>query len=104
MQRDTNGTSTRKCPHCGQWSAWSQQPDDTCTYCGQRLDPQAFANQQRDKTAEAKDKNRFTIDLIEIDPNEPFYLRGPKYLVRAIQISFVAIVSFLIWLVVLIAS
>lgn len=104
MQSNTSGTSTRKCPTCGKWSEWNQQPDDTCNHCGQLLDPQGFANHQRAEETKEKNENRFRIDLIEIDPSEPFYLRGPKHLVRAIQISFVAVVSFLIWLIVAIAS
>ena len=104
MEATTSGNSARKCPNCGKWSEWNQKPTDTCVHCGQLLNPEGYERQEKKQKIKEEEKNRLKINLITIDPNEPFYLKGPKYLVRAIQVSFVAVVSFLIWLIVAIAS
>ena len=80
------------------------EPDGRCKHCGELLDPRAFQSRLAQEEIREKEKHRFRLNLIEIDPSEPFYLRGPKQVVRAIQISFVAVVSFIIWLIVAVAS
>ncbi|WP_400190612.1 hypothetical protein [Hymenobacter sp. B81] len=95
-------SASKKCPHCGQWSAHQQQPDDRCEHCHELLDPQGPAKQ-----AEMEQAWKWELPpamLIPIHPTDPWWLRGPKYLVRGGQLLFAATVSFVIWLVTALAG
>lgn len=92
--------STKKCPHCGQWSAWQQQAADRCTHCSQPLDPQRVASQQ----ARTEQSQKPGLTLIEIKPDDGPVLSFFKYLVRGGQLAFAAIMAFLVWLVTALAA
>ena len=93
--------ATRKCPTCGQWSAWHFRPTDTCSFCGALLDPLAAERISEEAARLERDRKGIKIDLIEIKPEDEGMVRWGKYLVRAVQLSFIAILSFIIWLVTL---
>lgn len=96
--------STRKCPHCGQWSAWNQEPTDRCQFCQHLLDPDAFARQQAQEDRKAEEKERFTVDFIKIDPDDPFFLKFFKRIGLGFQLLFVAIMTFILWLIAFLAG
>ncbi|GAB3222418.1 hypothetical protein GCM10027346_00180 [Hymenobacter seoulensis] len=90
-------TATKKCPHCGQWTEWHQQPTDLCQHCGQVLEPYRVAsNEERQQLA---DEPVSPLLLIEIKPDDNAVVKFFKYIVRGGQLAFAAIVSFLLWLV-----
>lgn len=96
--------STRKCPTCGQWSNWSQNPDDTCEHCGSILDPQGMrARKLQDEEALRQEKN-LNIALIEIFPYDPPFTRFWKRIVQGFQLTLMAIISFIIWFVTVLAG
>ena len=95
--------STKKCPHCGQWSSWQQQTGDLCTHCGQPLDPQRLAGEAARREQEARPAAP-GLTLIEINPEDGLLLSCLKYVVRGGQLAFAAILAFLVWLVTALAA
>lgn len=96
--------SEKKCPHCGQWSAWQQQHDDRCRHCGQLLDPRAqrmhtFREQQR-----ADNKKKLAALLVAVRADDPWHVRVGKRLFNGVQLVFAAIISFIIWLATAVAG
>ena len=96
--------SSRKCPACAQWSAWNQAPDDKCEHCGNILDPQGLKAQQEQEAETFRQKQNFNIALIEIYPYDSTLTRFGKRIIQAFQISLMAIISFIIWLVTILAG
>ena len=99
---NTAFTGQKRCPNCGQWSGHHQQPDDRCEHCGQLLDPQAVAKNEALEKAWKWELDK-TV-LVNIDPDEPWLLRMLKYGMRGGQIVFAAILSFILWLVAVLAG
>lgn len=95
--------SSKKCPQCGQWSEWQQQPTDTCAHCGALLDDRILLREAA-REAEAKTKNKFELKVIAINPTDSFLVKVGKRIIQAIQISFIAIVSFIIWFLTMLAG
>ncbi|GAA3933083.1 hypothetical protein [Hymenobacter algoricola] len=94
--------ASKKCPHCSQWSAWQQQPDDRCAHCQQLLDPQAQRRAQEQEALARQPVSSFM--LIEIKPTDGAGVRFLKYLVRGGQLAFAAIMAFLLWFVTILAG
>ena len=94
---------SKKCQHCGEWSEWKQQPTDTCQYCGALLDDRTLLREAA-REAELKKKKGIAIDIIQIYPTDSFLVKIGKRLIQAIQISFIAIVSFIIWFLTMLAG
>jgi hypothetical protein len=97
-------TSSRKCPSCGQWSGWKQHPDDRCEHCGNVLDPKALKARQVREEEELRQKQHLNIALIEIYPYDSGLTRFGKRMVQGFQISLLAIISFIIWVVTILAG
>jgi hypothetical protein len=96
--------SSRKCPGCGQWSNWQQSPDDKCEHCGSLLDPQALKARQQREEDEFRQKEQFNIALIEIYPSDSALTRFGKRIIQGFQLSLMAIISFIIWVVTILAG
>ena len=99
----TTFQSSKKCPECGEWSDWNQQISDTCQHCGALLSQQEFLRVAAREAAQ-QEKKGFEVGLISIHPNDSWPVVALKRLVQAIQISFVAVVSFIIWLLTMLAG
>lgn len=96
--------SSKKCPNCGKWSRWNQNPTDRCEYCNSILDPVAVARQQAREERKQEESERFTIDFIKIDPDDPWYINIFKKVGLGIQVVFAAIISFILWLIAVLAG
>ncbi|UOQ77484.1 hypothetical protein MUN84_01890 [Hymenobacter sp. 5516J-16] len=95
-------TATKKCPHCGRWTEWQQQPTDQCQHCGQALEPYRVASDEaRQRLSEQPVSS---LMLIEIKPEDGALVRGLKYLIRGGQLAFAALMAFMIWLVTALAG
>ncbi|GAB2787401.1 putative amidophosphoribosyltransferase [Hymenobacter luteus] len=95
-------TATKKCPHCGRWTEWSQQPTDRCQHCGQVLEPYRVASEEaRQKLSE---QPLSSVMLIEIKPDDGPVVRFFKYIIRGGQLAFAAIMAFIVWLVTVLAG
>ncbi|MCC3160258.1 hypothetical protein LJ737_23680 [Hymenobacter sp. 15J16-1T3B] len=87
--------ASKRCPHCGQWSAHQHQPDDRCEHCQELLDP--FGPERAAQMEKAWKWELPPMMLLPIPPTDPAWLRGLKYLVRGGQLLFAATVSFIVW-------
>jgi hypothetical protein len=96
--------ASKKCPNCGEWSDWNQNPTDRCEHCGSILDPVAVARQEAREERRQEEADRFTVKFIEINPDDPWYLQIIKRMGLGIQIAFVSIVSFILWLIAILAG
>jgi len=86
--------STKKCPGCGHWTNWRQQPDDRCEHCQQVLEPHRVAS---DRARQAMDdKAGPNLVLIDTNPADPLPLKLAKYLIRGGQLFFAVIVAFVV--------
>ena len=99
----TTFKSSKKCPHCGEWSEWKQQPTDTCQYCGALLDDRTLLREAA-REAELRNNKSMEIDIIEVYPTDSFPVKVGKRIIQALQISFIAIVSFIIWFLTMLAG
>jgi hypothetical protein len=95
--------SSKKCPQCGEWSDWNGEITDCCQHCGALLSDKSSLRAAA-RVAEQQEKKGFELGLIPIHPTDSWPVVLAKRLVQAIQISFVAIVSFLLWLLTLLAG
>ncbi|WP_207435468.1 hypothetical protein [Sabulibacter ruber] len=96
--------ASKKCPHCGQWSTWNQEPTDLCQHCLNLLDPVAVERQQAQEDRREEEKKRFTVDLIQIKADDSAFTKIWKSIGLGFQLAFVGIVSFILWLIALLAG
>lgn len=94
---------TKICPRCGQWSEWTGNPTDLCEHCGSILDERGFIRQMKEEEEQA-DKKRFDITLIEIYPEDSRLVVFFKRIGQGFQLTFMAILSFILWLIALLAG
>lgn len=94
--------SSKKCPHCGFWGNWQQRAEDRCERCGLLLDAPRLRSEQA-REAQAKEPLPEFLQ-ITINPDDGPVLRFFKYIVRGGQLAFAALVSFMIWLLTLLAG
>jgi hypothetical protein len=95
---------TRKCPRCDKWSEWTGSPTDLCEHCGTILDEEGFIRQLKREEEDEKDKNRFDITLIPIYPDDNKVVVFLKRIIQGFQIAFMAILSFILWLIAMLAG
>lgn len=95
--------SSKKCAACGQWSSWTLSPTDRCQHCGALLADQSTLSAASRKE-EKQEKKKFEVGIIEIYPTDAWPVVILKRLVQVVQISFVAIVSFIIWFLTMLAG
>ncbi|OWP62612.1 hypothetical protein CDA63_13300 [Hymenobacter amundsenii] len=94
--------ATKKCPHCGRWTEWHQQPTNLCQHCGQVLEPaRAAADERRQQQADAP---LAPVLLIEIKPDDNLFVKFFKYLIRGGQLAFAAFMAFMMWLLAAVAG
>ncbi|MGV3539275.1 MAG: hypothetical protein ACO1OQ_05660 [Rufibacter sp.] len=96
--------ASKKCPTCGHWSKWNQKPQDLCQHCQNPIDPQALARIQLQKDRMEEEKKQFTVDFIQINPEDSPFTKFYKRIGLAFQLAFVGIVSFIIWFLTLLAG
>lgn len=89
---------------CGQWSEWTGKPTELCEHCGGILDENGLIRQIAQEEREAQEKNKFDITLIEIYPSDNRLVIFLKRIVQGFQIAFMAILSFILWLIALLAG
>lgn len=95
-------SATKRCPHCGQWSAHQLRPDDRCEHCHELLDP--FGPERAAQAEKAWKWELPPTMLIPIPATDPAWLRGLKYVVRGGQLLFAATVSFIVWFLTMLAG
>jgi hypothetical protein len=82
-----------KCKHCNTWNSFR---DDSalCTHCGKALvditSEDLESLERRKTTGEIK---------IKINPNDSWTIRALKRLFNVVQLIFLSILSFILWLI-----
>jgi hypothetical protein len=95
--------SSKKCPGCGKWSDWNKEITDTCQHCGVLLsDRTSFSAAARE--AEQQKQKPFDIGIVTIHPHDSWPVVAVKRVVQAVQISFMAVVTFIIWFLTMLAG
>lgn len=80
-----------KCEHC---SYWTDGNEENCQYCGGVLN----ARYKAEKEELEKVETGMKFPLIEINEDDPILIKAGKYVIRAGQIVFFAIVTFVAYL------
>jgi hypothetical protein len=62
------------------------------------------ARQQARQEREQKEGQRFSIEFIQINPDEPWFTRFYKRIGLGFQIAFASIISLILWLIALLAG
>ncbi len=88
--------SQKKCPHCGRWSEWNQNLTDRCEYCGKPLAQEALDRAQK----RAEEKSQSEKDwMFYIHPDDSDLLIFFKKAGNLFYTVFMAIISFIMWLI-----
>ena len=82
--------SEKKCPQCGQWTFWNQQPTDSCSHCGQMLDPRTVAEKA---AGEQKAEDDRANSFFTVKPTD----RLPMIAVRKMAFVAHAIYAAIVW-------
>ena len=96
--------ASKKCPHCSQWSHWTQNATDLCEHCQNLLDPISVARQQAQQERQKEEEQRFSVSFIQINPEDGWFTRFYKQIGLGFQVAFVSIVTLFIWLIALLAG
>lgn len=82
-------SSEKKCPHCGQWTAWNRRPDDRCTHCHGVLDPRAV-EERAAEAAMAEEQTANSFFTVKPDDGLPMIaLRKLAFVAHAIYAAIV---------------
>jgi predicted amidophosphoribosyltransferase len=86
----------KKCPHCGKWSSWNRNLSDLCDHCGKTLGGKDLENQER----MLEDRQKSEINWM-FNPNESdsSFIKGLKKIGNFFYTIFMAIISFILWLI-----
>jgi hypothetical protein len=91
-------SSEKKCPGCGHWVTWSKSENDRCPNCQTEL----YTLQKEEKLrAEKFRSTRF--GLLEIDPADQSLKAFAGRSINFMYGIFMAIVSFILWIISIIA-
>lgn len=86
----------KKCENCGQWTIWNHQLNDTCKHCGQLLDKRTITELQN---YEEQEKKRDEISFFVPKPGENPFISGFRRAAWLVHVIYMAIVSFILWLI-----
>jgi len=100
---DSNFKSSKKCPNCGQWSEWNQEATDTCEHCGALLNDEILLRSAAREAAQ-NERKKFDLDIIQIYPTDSGFVVFYKRIIQALQYSFIAIMTFILWVLALVAG
>ncbi|SDD46799.1 hypothetical protein SAMN04488104_103145 [Algoriphagus faecimaris] len=86
----------KKCPHCGKWSNWEMNVTDRCEHCGQTLGGKDLENQEKREKDKLKNEEDW---LFNIHENDSSIVVGLKKVGNFFYTIFMAIISFILWLI-----
>jgi hypothetical protein len=82
-----------KCISCKQWSIIENE-NDFCVHCKKPLVEISVAEKA------SRERRRLTGSInIPISPNDSFLIRGIKQIFNLVQLIFISILSFILWLI-----
>ncbi len=86
----------KKCPHCGEWSSWTTDMNDTCDHCGKPLggrDLEYHNIREKDKQA---NKEQWIFHIKEDDSD---FTIGMKKVGNFFYTVYMGIITFLAWVI-----
>ncbi len=86
----------KKCPHCGNWSTWNRNFNDKCDHCGKALGGRELENHEK---READIKANAENWMFFIKESDSDFTKGLKKVGNFFYTIFMAIVSFILWLI-----
>ena len=86
----------KKCPNCGKWSKWTQDLQDVCEHCGNEL---SLKEKENIKRMESHIQDREENWMFYIKASDPSWLVYLKKTGNLFYTIFMAIISFILWLV-----
>lgn len=96
-----------KCPECGRWTLWNGNLNDRCLYCNSFLDKETFSRMIEKEISRQVRKEK---DWLIIRPSDSPFKRRSKQILLSFkgafhfaQIAFLVFISFLMWLISLLA-
>jgi predicted amidophosphoribosyltransferase len=86
----------KKCPHCGNWSEWSGNLDEACSVCGKPLGGKDLHyHQKRQTEKKANDENW----IFYIKETDNAFVKNAKIVGNFFYTIYMAIITFLVWLI-----
>jgi uncharacterized membrane protein YvbJ len=82
-----------RCKSCGHWNS-SEQSEIQCSQCGVELFPQSKADQES-----LQRRQQAWKIITPVDPGKPWPIRWIKHTINVVQLVFLAIISFIMWLI-----
>lgn len=86
----------KKCPHCGEWSAWNGDMRDACDHCGKPLGGRDLDYQEK-RDADTKRNEEQWIFYIKESDSEAVKLA--KQVGNFFYTIYMGIITFIAWLI-----
>ncbi len=86
----------KKCPHCGKWSSWEKNLDDVCQNCGMLLGGKDLENQNKRIADIKRNEENWMFYIKESDSN---FIKKAKKVGNFFYTIYIAILTFILWLV-----
>lgn len=86
----------KKCPHCGNWSAWNLNLTDVCDQCGKTLGGKDLENHEKREADKKTNEENWMFNIKDSDSD---FKKGLKKVGNFFYTIFMAIISFILWLI-----
>ena len=88
--------SEKRCPHCGEWSVWTQKLEDPCQHCGKPLGGAELKERKKKIRLALEDQKKWVFYIREEDGP---VLRAFKKVANFFYFIFMLIIGFIVWLI-----
>ncbi|PZX58002.1 class I tRNA ligase family protein [Algoriphagus chordae] len=88
--------SQKKCPHCGEWSIWTNNYEDRCEHCGEFLSPVEL--ERKEKFIQEQDRQEKGW-MFYINPEDSGFKKFFKKSGNLFYTVFMAIMTFIMWFI-----
>jgi len=85
-----------KCQRCGRWNHWENRIFDVCYFCGEFLDIQSIYKEARETERAIHYEN---TSFLVIRKHDKWYIRIIKKIFAVVNLIFIALVGFMVFLV-----
>lgn len=98
--------AVHKCPSCKKFSHSDGTAEATCEHCGAYLDPVEVKSKQKyeEEKRQAELKHEHPVFWVNVKPGDGAFRASFVRFVQGAQIVYMAIISFILWIVAIIAG
>ena len=98
--------TVRRCPACKKFSHSDGTPEAACEHCGAYLDPVEVQSKRKyeEEKRRAEIKHEHPVFWINVRPGDGALRGAFVRMIQGAQIVYMAIISFILWLVAIIAG